>query len=239
MLTTGDIVSIVFFLSTLLILASGVPIAFSLAGLSLLFAFIGNLFGAFDFSTLINAPLRIVATMGNESLVAVPLFILMGNVLQRSGIAADLLTTMGRLFGRRPGGLGISVVLVGALLAAATGVVGATVATMAMISLPAMMRAGYDNRLSAGVVSASSTLAQIIPPSTILIFMADVLAGVNQGAQMKMGNFSPTALSSGDLFAGAVFPELLLVGLFLLYLLSRALLHPASCPPWWRRTIPA
>lgn len=231
MLTTGDIVSIVFFLSTLLILATGVPIAFSLAGLSLLFALVGNLLGAFDFSTLINAPLRIVATMGNETLVAVPLFILMGNVLERSGIAADLLNTMGRLFGRRPGGLGFSVVIVGAVLAAATGVVGATVATMALISLPAMMRAGYDNKLASGVVCASSTLAQIIPPSTILIFMADVLAAVNQGAQMKMGNFAPVALSSGDLFAGALLPGLLLVGLFLLYLLSRAVLDPKSCPP--------
>lgn len=231
MLTTGDIVSIVFFVSTLLILATGVPIAFSLAGLSLLFALIGNLLGAFDFSTLINAPLRIVATMGNETLVAVPLFILMGNVLERSGIAGDLLNTMGRLFGRRPGGLGFSVVIVGAVLAAATGVVGATVATMALISLPAMMRAGYDNKLASGVVCASSTLAQIIPPSTILIFMADVLAAVNQGAQMKMGNFAPVALSSGDLFAGALIPGLLLVGLFLLYLLSRALLRPESCPP--------
>jgi tripartite ATP-independent transporter DctM subunit len=238
MLTTGDIVSIVFFLSTLLILATGVPIAFSLAGLSLLFAAIGNLLGAFDFSTLINAPLRIVATMGNESLVAVPLFILMGNVLERSGIAADLLNTMGRLFGRRPGGLGFSVVLVGALLAAATGVVGATVATMALISLPAMLRAGYDNRLSTGVVAASSTLAQIIPPSTILIFMADVMAGVNQTAQMSMGNFAPAALSSGDLFAGALFPGLVLVGLFLLFLLSRAILRPESCPPLVERGAP-
>ncbi|MBU0799098.1 MAG: TRAP transporter large permease subunit, partial [Alphaproteobacteria bacterium] len=161
MLTTGDIVSIVFFLSTILILLTGLPVAFSLAGLSLVFAFLGHMLGVFDYSTLINLPLRYFGVMSNEVLVAVPLFVLMGNVLQRSGVAEDLLTAMGKLFGMRSGGLGFSVILVGGLLAAATGVVGATVATMALIALPAMLRVGYQPRLATGVIAASSTLAQI------------------------------------------------------------------------------
>lgn len=231
MLTTGDIVSIVFFLSTILILMTGLPVAFSLAGLSLVFAFLGHMLGVFDYSTLINLPLRYFGVMSNEVLVAVPLFVLMGNVLQRSGVAEDLLTTMGKLFGARSGGLGFSVILVGAMLAAATGVVGATVATMALIALPAMLRVGYQPRLATGVIAASSTLAQIIPPSTILIFTADILSGVNQAAQMRLGNFAPTTLSAGDLFAGALLPGLLLVVMFMLFMAVKAVFQPQSCPP--------
>ncbi|MBU2091794.1 MAG: TRAP transporter large permease subunit [Alphaproteobacteria bacterium] len=231
MLTTGDIVSIVFFLSTILILLTGLPVAFSLAGLSLVFAFLGHMLGVFDYSTLINLPLRYFGVMSNEVLVAVPLFVLMGNVLQRSGVAEDLLTAMGKLFGMRSGGLGFSVILVGGLLAAATGVVGATVATMALIALPAMLRVGYQPRLATGVIAASSTLAQIIPPSTILIFTADILSGVNQAAQMRLGNFAPTTLSTGDLFAGALVPGLLLVTLFMLFMAVKALVQPDTCPP--------
>ena len=231
MLTTGDIVSIIFFLSTILILMTGLPVAFSLAGLSLIFAFLGHMLGVFDYSTLINLPLRYFGVMSNEVLVAVPLFVLMGNVLQRSGVAEDLLTAMGKLFGMRSGGLGFSVILVGGLLAAATGVVGATVATMALIALPAMLRVGYQPRLATGVIAASSTLAQIIPPSTILIFTADILSGVNQAAQMRLGNFAPTTLSTGDLFAGALMPGLLLVTLFMLFMAVKALVQPETCPP--------
>jgi tripartite ATP-independent transporter DctM subunit len=230
MLTGGDILSIIFFFSTLLILLTGLPIAFSLAGLSLIFAGIGYLFGVFDYSTLINLPLRYFAIMTNESLVAVPLFILMGNVLERSGIAEALLTTMGKLFGAIRGGLGYSVIIVGALLAASTGVVGATVAAMALIALPAMLRAGYQPKLATGIICSSSTLAQIIPPSTVLIFTADILSGVNQSAQMRLGNFSAATLSVGDLFAGALIPGLVLVALYLLFVLAQSILQPETCP---------
>jgi tripartite ATP-independent transporter DctM subunit len=169
--------------------------------------------------------------MTNEVLVAVPLFIFMGVMLQRSQIAEQLLTTMGKLFGRLPGGLGISVVVVGALLAASTGVVGATVVTMGLISLPAMMRAGYDPRLSSGIICASGTLGQIIPPSTVLIFLADMLAGINAQVQMTKGNFAPDPVSVGDLFAGAFLPGLLLVGFYIAWIVFKAITDPASCPP--------
>lgn len=230
MLTTGDIISIVFFLSTLLILLTGLPIAFSLAGLSLIFAGIGYLFSVFDYSTLINLPLRYFGTMTNETLVAVPLFILMGNVLERSGIAEALLVTLGKLFGAIRGGLGYSVILVGALLAASTGVVGATVGAMTLIALPAMLRAGYQPKLATGIICSSSTLAQIIPPSTVLIFTADILSAVNQTSQMRMGNFAAATLSAGDLFAGALLPGLMLVGLYMLFVFAKSVMHPASCP---------
>lgn len=230
MLNTGDIISIVFFLSTLAALLTGLPIAFSLAGLSLIFAFIGHQFGVFDYSVLLNTPLRYFAVMSNETLVAVPLFVLMGNILERSGIAEALLTTMGKMFGAIRGGLGYSVIIVGALLAASTGVVGATVAAMTLIALPAMLRAGYQPKLATGVICASSTLAQIIPPSTVLIFTADILSGVNQTAQMKMGNFAAATLSAGDLFAGAMIPGFILVGLYILYVFGKSITHPESCP---------
>lgn len=230
MLTTGDVISIVFFLSTLLVLLSGLPIAFSLAGLSLIFAGIGYLFGVFDFSTLLNLPLRYFGTMTNEVLVAVPLFILMGNVLERSGIAEALLITTGKLFGALRGGLGYSVILVGALLAASTGVVGATVAAMTLIALPAMLRSGYQPKLATGIICSSATLAQIIPPSTVLIFTADILSAVNQTAQMRLGNFTASTLSAGDLFAGALLPGLVLVALYLMFVFLKSILQPESCP---------
>ncbi len=227
----GDTLAILLFVSMIMVLGTGIPVAFSLAGLSLAFALIGHFLDAFNYTTLINLPLRYLGTMTNETLVAVPLFILMGNILQKSGIAEELLTSLGKLFGTRPGGLGFSVILVGAVLAAATGVVGATVATMALIALPAMLRAGYSPGLATGVIGASSTLAQIVPPSTVLIFTADILSGVNQAAQMRIGNFAPTTLSTGDLFAGAMLPGLMLVCFYIMYMLAMSLVRPASCPP--------
>jgi tripartite ATP-independent transporter DctM subunit len=230
-LSTGDILSILFFLAICFVIILGYPIAFSLAGTSMIFAVIGHLFGVFDYSFLGALPSRYFGTMTNEVLVAVPLFIFMGLILERSGIAEELLTTMGQLFGRLPGGLGYSVVLVGAVLAASTGVVGATVVTMGLISLPAMMRAGYDPRLSSGVICASSTLAQIIPPSTVLIFVGDILSSVNQSAQMARGNFAPDPVSVGDLFAGALIPGFILVGLYLSWVVVVAVVRPQACPP--------
>ncbi|MCK6451738.1 MAG: TRAP transporter large permease subunit [Alphaproteobacteria bacterium] len=229
-MTPGDWLSVGLFAAILATLMTGYPIAVSLAGCSMLFAGLGWLLGAFDPSILHALPNRYLGSMQSEMLVAVPLFVFMGFVLERSGIAEALLTTMGQLFGKLRGGLGVSVVLVGALLAASTGVVGATVVTMGLISLPAMMRAGYDARLATGVICASSTLAQIIPPSTVLIFVGDILGAANQAAQMELGNFAPEPVSVGDLFAGALIPGLILVGLYLAYVIATAALRPAACP---------
>jgi tripartite ATP-independent transporter DctM subunit len=229
-LTVGDILSILLFLSVLGTLLIGYPIAITLAGTSLIFAFIGNQLGTFDYAILNGLPLRYLGTMTNDVLVAVPLFIFMGLVLEKSGLAEALLTTMGQLFGPLRGGLAFSVIIVGALLAASTGVVGATVITMGLISLPAMLRAGYCPKLATGAIGASSTLAQIIPPSTVLIFIGDLLAGVNQSAQLRLGNFAPDPISVGDLFAGALIPGFILVGLFLLWTIYKAVFQPETAP---------
>lgn len=226
----GEILSVMMFFGIIGVLMLGYPVAFSLAGISLFFAGIGYLLGVFDTSNLSSLASRYVGVMLNEVLVAVPLFIFMGMMLERSGIAEKLLITMGRLFGTLRGGLGLSVIVVGALLAASTGIVGATVVTMGLLSLPAMMRAGYDPRLASGVICASGTLGQIIPPSTVLIFMGDMLSGINARVQMDMGNFAPTPVSVGDLFAGAFLPGLMLVGLYMLWMIFKAVKDPKSCP---------
>ena len=226
----GEILALLMFLATIFVVLIGYPIAFSLAGTALIFAGIGHLLGVFDDSTLLALPARYMGTMENEVLVAVPLFVFMGVMLERSKIAEELLTTMGQLFGRLRGGLGLSVILVGALLAASTGIVGATVVTMGLLSLPAMMRAGYDKTLASGVICASGTLGQIIPPSTVLIFVADMLQSANQAVQLERGALSPDTVSVGDLFVGAVIPGLVLVGLYVAYVLAMAVLRPASCP---------
>jgi TRAP-type mannitol/chloroaromatic compound transport system permease large subunit len=171
----GEILAGLMFFAVIGVLMLGFPVAFTLAGLSLVFAGLGWAIGTFDFSTFSSLAPRYMGIMLNDVLVAVPLFIFMGMMLERSGIAEQLLITMGRLFGALRGGLGISVIIVGALLAASTGIVGATVVTMGLLSLPAMLRAGYDPKLATGVICASGTLGQIIPPSTILIFMGDML----------------------------------------------------------------
>jgi tripartite ATP-independent transporter DctM subunit len=212
-------------------LMSGYIVAFTLGGLAVIFAGVGSLVGAFDPALFAGLPTRFWGVITNPVLVAVPLFVFMGVVLERSGIAESLLTTMGQLFGSMRGGLGLSVVLVGALLAAATGVVGATVVTMGLLSLPAMMRAGYDPKLATGVICAAGTLGQIVPPSTVLIFMAEILQGANAAAQYEMGNFAPDTVSVGDLFAGAFIPSLVLAVLFMVYVGWRAIVTPESCPP--------
>ena len=226
----GEILAGLMFFAVIGFLLIGFPVAFTLAGTSILFAYMGLYFGVFDMSNLRALAGRYTGYMINEVLVAVPLFIFMGVMLERSNIAEQLLTTMGRLFGNMRGGLGISVILVGALLAASTGVVGATVVTMGLISLPAMMRAGYDPKLACGSICASGTLGQIIPPSTVLIFMGDMIAGMNSQVQMSLGNFAPKTVSVGDLFAGAILPGFLLVGLYIAYILFKAITDPQSCP---------
>jgi tripartite ATP-independent transporter DctM subunit len=211
-------------------LMAGYPVALTLAGVSLAFAVLGDALGVMSFGILGALPERIFGVMTNAVLLAIPLFIFMGVMLEQSRIAEHLLERMGRLFGRLRGGLGYSVVVVGALLAASTGIVGATAVTMGLITLPAMLRHGYDTRLAAGTVAASATLAQIIPPSTVLVVLGDQLNNAYQAAQLAQGKFSPDVVSVSDLFAGAIVPGLLLVALYLAFLLVMAALRPQSCP---------
>jgi tripartite ATP-independent transporter DctM subunit len=226
----GEILSGFMFLGTIFAIMVGYPVAFTLAGVGLIFALIGYGFGIFDMGLFTGLASRYFGTMINEVLVAVPLFVFMGVMLERSKIAEALLTTMGQLFGSMRGGLGISVVLVGGLLAASTGIVGATVVTMGLLSLPAMMRAGYDPKLASGIICASGTLGQIIPPSTVLIFMGDMLQGANQQAQLAMGNYAAEPVSVGQLFAGALIPGLALVTLYVLWVVLKSIFQPSSCP---------
>lgn len=226
----GEILALAMFAVTLLAVMIGFPVAFTLAGIGLLFALIGHGLGVFDMALLTGLASRYFGTMVNETLVAVPLFVFMGVVLERARIAQTLLETVGELFGPLRGGLGIAVVLVGMLLAASTGIVGATVVTMGLLSLPAMQRAGYDPKLSSGIICASGTLGQIIPPSTVLIFLGDMLQGANQQAQLARGNFAPEPLSVGQLFAGALLPGLMLAGLYIGWVLVKAIIDPTACP---------
>ena len=227
----GEILAVAMFATTIGAVMLGYPVAFTLAGVGLLFAGLGMAFEVFDPAILSALAGRYFGTMTNETLVAVPLFVFMGVMLERSKIAEALLTTMGELFGQLRGGLGYSVVIVGALLAASTGIVGATVVTMGLLSLPAMMRAGYDPKLAAGTICAAGTLGQIIPPSTVLIFVGDILQGANQQAQLELGNLAPEPISVGQLFAGAMIPGLVLVALYLAWILVKSIIDPRSCPP--------
>ncbi|HEX7029571.1 MAG TPA: TRAP transporter large permease subunit [Gammaproteobacteria bacterium] len=220
----------VMFLAVILLLMSGYPVAFTLAGVALMFAGIGWLAGGFDFFLMQTIASRVFGIMNNVTLIAVPLFVFMGVVLERSKIAEDLLDTMARLFGRVRGGLGISVLLVGALLAASTGIVGATVVTMGLLSLPTMLKRGYDPAVSAGTIASAGTLGQIIPPSIVLVLLGDVVSTAFQEAQRLQGKFSVQTVSVGDLFLGALLPGLLLVLLYALYLLGVAFLQPRKMP---------
>ena len=225
-----ELMALGLFVTVFIFLLSGYPVAFTLAGTALLFAGIGTLNGTFDNAFLEALPNRLFGIMMNQTLIAVPLFVFMGVMLERSRIAENLLETMGQLFGSMRGGIGISVTLVGMLLAASTGIVGATVVTMGLLSLPTMLKRGYDPRIATGTICASGTLGQIIPPSIILILLGDVLSSAYQQAQLDMGIFSPETLSVNDLFIGALIPGLLLVGLYIIYLLFVAWLKPDAMP---------
>ena len=218
------------FATVFIFLLTGYPVAFTLAGTALLFAMLGTLNGTFDNAFLEALPNRLFGIMMNQTLIAVPLFVFMGVMLERSRIAENLLETMAQLFGSMRGGIGISVTLVGMLLAASTGIVGATVVTMGLLSLPTMLKRGYDPRIATGTICASGTLGQIIPPSIILILLGDVLSSAYQQAQLDMGIFSPETLSVNDLFIGALIPGLLLVTLYIIYLLFVAWLKPDAMP---------
>ena len=204
--------------------------ALTLGGVSLGFAAVGAAAGVMDLTLLGALPQRIFGVMTNEVLLAIPLFIFMGVMLERSRIAEELLETMGRLFGALPGGLGMSVIVVGMLLAAAKGVVGATTVTMGLIVLPTMLRHGYDKALAAGTVAATATLAQIFPPATVLVLLGDQLSNSYQAAQLAQGNFAPRSVSVADLFAGAIIPASVLVALYMVYLIAVAVVSPKKSP---------
>ncbi|PQA86045.1 TRAP transporter large permease [Hyphococcus luteus] len=211
-------------------LMAGFPVAFSLAGTALVFAVLGLMFGVFDISYLIPFPQRVFGAVSNTTLIAVPMFILMGVILEKSKIAEELLDEMAKLFGSLPGGLGLSVTIVGMLLAASTGIVGATVVTMGLLSLPTMLRRGYDPAFASGSIAAAGTLGQIIPPSIVLILLGDVISNAYQRAQLEQGIMSPETVSVGHLFAGALFPGLMLVGFYILWQLFVALTRPKMAP---------
>ncbi|MFZ9166457.1 TRAP transporter large permease [Vulcanococcus sp.] len=209
----GEILGPAMFLALVAALLSGYPVAFGLGGISVLFALLGMAFGVIEPQFLSALPQRIFGIMSNFTLLAIPAFVFMGAMLEKSGIAERLLVTMGRLLGGIRGGLALAVVLVGALLAATTGVVAATVTTMGLISLPVMLRAGYDRSLATGVIAASGTLGQIIPPSLVLVVLGDQLG-----------------VSVGDLFMGSVIPGLLMTGAFALYVVVISSLKPELAP---------
>ncbi len=200
-----------------LILLAGFPVAFTLAGVSLIFAAIVSVFGGFDLYLLETIPNRLYGVMTNATLIAVPLFIFMGVIMEKSKVAEDLLTSMAKLFGRMKSGLGLSVVIVGALLAASTGIVGATVIAMGLISLPAMLKRGYPQEISTGLICATGTLGQIIPPSIALVILGDVLSSAYQQSQLSLGNFAAKTISVGDLFIAAIVPGLILVVAYAIY----------------------
>jgi len=218
------------FAAVFVFLLLGFPVAFTLAGTALIFSVIGEATGTFDPAFLDALPNRLYGIISNQILIAVPLFVFMGVMLERSKIADSLLTTMSRLFGKLRGGLGFSVIIVGMLLAASTGIVGATVVTMGLLSLPTMLKQGYDPKVSTGLICASGTLGQIIPPSIVLVILGDVLSTAYQQAQLDMGIFSPDTISVGDLFVGALIPGLLLVVLYILYLIGIAVFKPKAMP---------
>lgn len=213
-----------------IVLLTGYPVAFALSGTALAFATIGIQFDAFDTAFLNALPNRLFGIMNNQTLMAVPLFVFMGVMLERAKIAEDLLESIAELFGTLRGGLGIAVMLVGMLMAASTGIVGATVVTMGLISLPTMLRNNYNPSIACGTICASGTLGQIIPPSIVLVLLGDVISSAYQQAQLDMGIYSPETVSVGDLFAGALLPGLGLVFMYLLYILITAWLSPDSMP---------
>ena len=210
---------IIFFLIfTFLLLLSGFPVAFVLSGVSLLFAFTGIYYGFFDYSYIMAFPNRLFGIMGNQNLLAVPLFIFMGLILEKTKIAENLISNMNVLFKETNSGLGISVVVVGALMAASTGIVGASVVTLGLLTYPVLVKNGYPPSVASGTICASGTLGQIIPPSLVLILLADVLSSSYQQAQLNMGIFNPESITIGDLFLGALIPGLILPILYILYL---------------------
>ena len=231
-------ISLLMFAAVIVVLLAGYPVAFCLGGVALVFAFGGIIGGGFDAAFLQTMPNRIFGIMSNETLLAVPLFVFMGITLERARIAENLLDSLSALFGTLRGGLGISVTVVGMLLAASTGIVGATVVTMGLLSLPTMLRRGYSPEIATGTICAAGTLGQIIPPSIVLVLLGDVLSSAYSQAQLARNIFSPDTVSVGDLFAGALLPGLMLVGLYIVYLVGVAVFRPLAMPAAPRETGP-
>ena len=226
----NEVLAVLMVASMCAVLFAGYPVALTLGGISLAFAALGHLLGAMSFSFIGALPGRVYGVITNDVLLAIPMFVFMGVMLERSRIAEELLETMGGLFGRLRGGLGISVTIVGTLLAAAKGVVGATTVTMGLITLPAMLRHGYDKALAAGTVAATATLAQIFPPATVLVLLGDQLSTAYQSAQLAQGKFAPSSVTVADLFAGAIIPGFALVAMYMLYLIFMAVFFPKTSP---------
>lgn len=226
----GELLPILMFAAVFAALLSGYAVAPTIAGVALLFAITGFLFGIFDLSELGFLSGRIFGIVTNQVLIAVPLFILMGVTLQESRIAESLLSRLSELTGRLPGGLGLSVILVGMLMAASTGIVGATVITLGLLSLPVMLSRGYDPKLATGTIVATGTLGQIIPPSIVLVLLGDVLSNAYQQAQLSQGVFNPKTVSVGDLFAASLIPGLVLVGFYAVYVGVTGSLRPERAP---------
>lgn len=229
-MSANEILALVLVATVCAALLAGYPVALTLGGVSLAFAIAGHAAGLMSFGILAALPQRVFGIITSDILLAIPLFVLTGVLFEQSKIAEQLVEAMGRLFGRWRGGLGFATVIVGALLAASTGIVGATAVTLGLIVLPAMLRHRYDPRLAAGTVAASATLAQIIPPSTVLVLLGDQLNIAYQAAQLAQGKFAPAAVTVGDLFAGAFVPGLVLAGLYLVYLAAVAILRPGASP---------
>ena len=225
-----ELLPLIFFVVVCLVLMMGYPVALTLAGVSILFAGLGVLSGNFDVAYISLIPNRIYGVLVNQNLFAVPLFVFMGSMLEKSRIAEDLLKNMALVFGRIPGGLGISVIVVGMLLAASTGIVGATVVTMGILSLPTMLNTGYRPSLACGTLCATGTLGQIIPPSICLVLLGEVISNAYQQSQLNQGVFAPDFVSIGDLFAGAIIPGLLLVLAYAAYVFTVALFRPHDVP---------
>jgi len=225
-----ELIPLLMFAVVCVTLMAGYPVAFTLAGVALIFALVGMATGTFQGQDLTFIPNRLFGIVGNHSLMAVPLFIFMGVMLEKSRVAETLLISMARLMGPLPGGLGIAIIIVGALLAASTGIVGATVVTMGLLALPSMLKLNYKPELASGLICATGTLGQIIPPSIALVLLGDVISSSYQQAQLKMGLWSVTTVSVGDLFVGALIPGLILVGLYIIYMLGHALLRPQDAP---------
>ena len=227
----AELFCVLMFVGSLGLLFLGFPVAFTLGGAALLFGALGLAFDVFQWRLLGAFPQRIFGFMTTDVLLAVPMFIVMGVILERSRVAEDMLEGMGRLLGSLPGGLGIAVTIVGALLAASTGVIGATVVTMGLIALPVMLRRGYDPGLATGTICASGTLCQIIPPALVLVFLGDFLAYSQQQAKFAMGQYGGKSVGVIDLFAGALIPGLLLAGLYIVYQFAIAVIRPEKSPP--------
>jgi tripartite ATP-independent transporter DctM subunit len=222
--------SLLLFISIIAILLLGVPVSLALAGTSLIFSVIGIFLGEFEASFLTGLPNRIYGIMTNPTLLAIPLFVFMGITLEKSKIAENLLESLSILFSGIRGGLAIAVTLIGMLLAASTGIVGATVVTMGLLALPTMQKNNYSTELSTGIICASGTLGQIIPPSIVLVMLGDVISSSYQYTQMNLGNYSPRTVSVGDLFAGALIPGVFLVLFYISYILLISYIDPKSAP---------